>query len=367
MQSDPIPPRTFAAVFPALLGAIAAIVALSSLRDFDPPELARVGAPVTRGPGSVAAPREPPRLLFITLDGVRVDEFADCAWVKNLAKSDCSFPYLWSEIRAGRFEGTGMLVGNARNLSLPGYQTIYSGAAQDATCPDNENCAQVPVQTWLEKIRYARGLPPYEVAVIASWNKMPRAVEKDPGNLYVNAGVVDLMDPTHDREVPPELAALNAEQAKKLPEWENARADRYTFAYARWYLARLRPPVLVMGLLDSDELAHEDRYDAYRAQLRTFDGYIRTLIQDLKNAKLYENTIIVVTTDHGRGSGYFGYAFQGHGPEWYLDHSKYGWAAISVPPAWQSRWAPIRAKLFDHAITQRDIRPVVEGLMIPIR
>jgi hypothetical protein len=361
MRSDRDRLRTVA----AFLGAFAAFLVFSRIPDFRPSELALAEAGSARGPSAFAAPAEPPRLLFITLDGVRVDEFADCALVKRPEHSNCSFPKLWGDIRAGRFEASGMLVGNSRNLSLPGYQTIYSGAAQDATCPDNDDCAQVPVRTWLEKIRYARGIPPHEVAVIASWNKMPRAVEKDPGNLYVNAGVVDMMDPTHDLDVPPELAALSAEQARRLPEWENARADRYTFAYARWYLTRLRPQVLVMGLLDSDELAHADRYDDYRAKLRTFDGYIQTLIQDLKDAKLYENTIVFVTTDHGRGSGYFGYAFRGHGPEWYLEHSKYGWAAISVPAAWRSRWAPIRAKLGDHAITQRDIRPVIEGLMIP--
>lgn len=353
--------------FASFFGAFAASVALVLLPDFAPTDGRAPAAPAVRGPGSVAAPPAPPRLLFITLDGVRVDEFGDCALARNLARANCSFPYLWSEIRAGRFEGSGMLVGNSRNLSLPGYQTIYSGAAQDATCPDNENCAQVPVQTWLEKIRYARGILPYEVAVIASWSKMPRAVEKIQGNLYVNSGVVDMMDPTHDLGVPPELAALNAEQARKLPEWKNARADRYTFAYARWYLTHLRPQVLVIGLLDSDELAHTGSYETYRAQLRTYDGYIRTLVQDLKNTGLYENTIIMVTTDHGRGSGFFGYAFRGHGPEWYLEHSKYGWGAISVPAAWQSRWAPIRANLLDHTLTQRDIRPVVEGLMIPAR
>jgi hypothetical protein len=354
------PSRTVAAFF----GALAAFLVFSRIPDFRPSELA---VATSRTPGAVAAPTEPPRLLFITLDGVRVDEFADCAMAANLAKSDCSFPKLWTEIRAGRFEASGMLVGNSRNLSLPGYQTIYSGAAQETTCPDNQNCAQVPVRTWLEKIRYARGVLPYEVAVIASWNKMPLAVEKDPGNLYVNAGVVDLMDPTRDGEIPKELATENRLQSRDLPDWPNARADRFTFAYARWYLAHLRPQVLVMGLLDSDELAHQDRYDAYREKLRTFDGYIQTLIQDLKDAKLYENMIVFVTTDHGRGSGYFGYAFRGHGPEWYLEHSRYGWAAISVPPALRSRWEPLRAKLLDHAITQRDIRPVIEGLMIPVR
>ena len=88
-----------------------------------------------RGPSAFAAPAEPPRLLFITLDGVRVDEFADCALEKRPESSNCSFPKLWGDIRAGRFEASGMLVGNSRNLSLPGYQTIYSGAARCTRLP----------------------------------------------------------------------------------------------------------------------------------------------------------------------------------------------------------------------------------------
>ncbi|MBS1961890.1 MAG: alkaline phosphatase family protein [Bdellovibrionales bacterium] len=347
----------------------AAVVAFAPIAEEPTPIAFESGESGAREPAALAAPMDAPHLLFITLDGVRPDEFFDCAFVKDLAKSGCSFPNLFAEVRAKRFEVAGMVVGNTRRRSLPGYQSIYSGKNQDATCRDNDDCAQVPTQTWLEHIRYARGLMPYQVASIASWNKMPIAVEKVPGIITVNAGIVDMMDPrSPDLSVPKELELESRWQGEKmyLPRWENARDDRFTFRYAQWYLTTIKPDVLAVGFLNSDELAHEDDFSGYKKQLRTYDGYIKTYLQDLKDSGLYDNTIVFVTTDHGRGSGFFGYAFQGHGPEWYLDHSAVTWAAISVPPRLGAEWASIRKRYERRLLTQLDIRPIVEELMIPL-
>lgn len=349
----------------ALLGACAAVSVLGFLPA--PSPISSFRADDARAPAAAAAPFPAPRLLFITLDGVRPDEFFDCPASKTTGGSQCSFPFLWKEIEAKRFEASPMEVGNSRNLSLPGYQTIYSGAAQDATCIDNERCDRVPVRTWLEKIRAVRGLPRPSVAAIASWNRMPKAVERFPGTIFVNAGPERMTDPTKAGDPVPEELSLASQwqtEAMYLPEWENARADRFTFTYAQWYLAHVKPEILAVGFLDSDELAHLDRYPAYLKKLRTYDGYIRTLIEDLKASGRYENTIVFVTTDHGRGDGYFGYAFKGHGPEWYLAHSHRAWAAISVPDSLRTRWISLKKRLGDSAFNQRDIRPLIEGLML---
>jgi arylsulfatase A-like enzyme len=111
-------------------------------------------------------------------------------------------------------------------------------------------------------------------------------------------------------------------------------------------------------------IGHADRYSDYKKKLQTYDDYIQILVNDLKRLGLYEKTIIFVTTDHGRGSKFIPYAFKGHGPEWYLAHSHNAWATISVPPSMKARFERYQKSMKSH-FNQRDIRPLIEALMIP--
>ncbi len=310
-----------------------------------------------------------PHLLFITLDGVRRDEFMDCHKLtnhENFDTSKCSFPKLWSEVRDGRFHAFAMRVGNKQNLSLPGYQSIYGGKAYDDTCPENTHCDRIPDETWLEELKREFELPKESVASLASWSKMPIAVEKNEGTIFVNAGQTAFADPHHENSVPAALNELNEKMLKDPPSlWENARRDSYTFEYAAWYLENVRPRIMALGLLDSDEWGHLDHYTDYKKQLQTYDSYIENLTARLNQIDEYKNnTIIMVTTDHGRGKGWFGKVFNSHGPGLFLKHSEKTWFAVSVPEQLRGRLETLWKELeLDKKPDQLVIRKLVLGLM----
>lgn len=371
---------------PHIAGAVGVVAGLLAA-NFEPTfrvsrEFAFDAPVAVRSPSSTPDETEitaatPPKLLFITFDGVRPNEVFDCAEEKNLTTSKCSLPFLTGEQRAGRFELYPMVVGNSRNLSLPGYQTIYSGAAQESTCKDNDWCSRVPVKTWLENITIKRRLRWWQTAAIASWSKIAIAFEKNQGTIHVNVGKSAMKDP-RTGAVPYDLDLQSKWQFDpgNNPQWndkpgKSSRYDRFTYLYSQWYLTHVKPDILVMSLLDSDEYGHLDNFTKYKKSLRTYDGYLKNMVADLKYAGTYEDTIIMITTDHGRGKDYFGYAFQGHGTGFGLEHSNQTWIAVSVPPRLKKRWGEVRSQILSNIkarkgfLDQTDIRTAVEGLMLP--
>ena len=81
------------------------------------------------------------------------------------------------------------------------------------------------------------------------------------------------------------------------------RFDGVTTAGALHYLRTRRPRVLYVMLGDSDEWAHERRYDLYLDALWRGDRFLRTLWETVQAMPEYRGrTALLVTTDHGRGS-----------------------------------------------------------------
>lgn len=310
-----------------------------------------------------------PKLLFITVDGVRPDEFNDCE--KLLKRDDydltrCSFPKLWQQVKNHRFDVFNMKVGNSRNLSLPGYQSIYGGKSYDKTCQTNTDCTRIPDETWLEQLKRELKLPQTQVAALASWSLLKLALESVEGTIFTNTGQTDFTDPLTG-VIPPDLAELNEKMRQNPPSlWEHARLDYFTFPYAVWYLKTHHPQVLSVGFLDSDEWGHLKRFSDYKNQLRTYDGYVDEFLKLIDSSPEYGgNTIVMLTTDHGRGRGLFGKAYSGHGPGLFHRHSSQTWFAISVPehlkPKFEKLWEEFH---LDKKPDQHVIRQLVTRLML---
>jgi uncharacterized protein (DUF1501 family) len=81
------------------------------------------------------------------------------------------------------------------------------------------------------------------------------------------------------------------------------RYDQLTFLAAREYLEEHRPRVLFLGLGETDEYAHAGRYDMYLQQANKADRLLSELWHWIQTTPGYkDNTSIIITTDHGRGS-----------------------------------------------------------------
>jgi len=70
------------------------------------------------------------------------------------------------------------------------------------------------------------------------------------------------------------------------------------------YVASATPRLLFVGYGETDEWAHNGRYDLVLQSARAVDGFIRELWTTMQASPAYHGkTTFIITTDHGRGSG----------------------------------------------------------------
>jgi arylsulfatase A-like enzyme len=105
-------------------------------------------------------------------------------------------------------------------------------------------------------------------------------------------------------------------------EKKETRHDALTFEATKEYLKKNNPKVLYLGLGETDEFAHQGRYDLYLHQANSFDKIIAELWHWVQTTPGYkDNTTFIITTDHGRGKksgkwGKHGYFTGGSSQTW---------------------------------------------------
>ncbi|MBI4925008.1 MAG: alkaline phosphatase family protein [Bdellovibrio sp.] len=249
---------------------------------------------------------EQKNVILVTFDGVRWKEvFYGIDSKISGGKSGNIFYYLWADLDlkgitlGNRYLGTEVKVTGPTAVSLPTYQNIMLGRVQ-LSCLKNE-CDRIKEETLPERIKRELNLNPLEVATIASWDAIPRAVEHIEGSTFVNAGIQPITDGTDD----PDLIRLNEAQQKDPPtQWHWARLDKHTMAQALRYLKVHKPRFLFVSLNDTDEWGHLGKYEEYVETLKSYDIWLKELSDTLEQMGEYgKNTTLIVTTDHGRGEG----------------------------------------------------------------
>jgi type I phosphodiesterase/nucleotide pyrophosphatase len=267
-------------------------------------------------------------VVLITLDGVRIeemfgglDEAVARALVKEGRVEDTPLwqrywaptreerrrklmPFLWGTLLAeygsvagDQASGSIVRVTNRHRFSYPGYAEIATGAAHDAEIDSNDN-RRNPFPTVLEIVRRERHLEPRQVATFASWETFRWIVEHEEGATTVNAGLQAYAHPERDVQV------LSDWQFQTRTPWDGTRHDAYTLRFARAHLATFRPRLLWMAFDETDDWAHDGRYDRVLDTLARFDAALADLWGWLQADEQYRGTTtVIVTTDHGRGRG----------------------------------------------------------------
>ena len=193
--------------------------------------------------------------------------------------------------------GSVVHVTNGLYFSYPGYNEILSGRA-DPHIDSNAKRAN-PNLTVLEALQERPDFAG-RVAVFGSWDVFPYVLNQERSGVYVNAG----WQPLEYASPPSRLAELNALSLELPHTWHNVRYDAFTFEGARGYLAERRPRVLYVAFGETDDWAHDGRYDLYLDAAWRTDDYLRRLWEEIESQPAYAGkTSLVLTTDHGRGSG----------------------------------------------------------------
>ena len=269
------------------------------------------------------------RLINLENGGVReVDAIRQRFWADSPQERRVRLmPFFWNVIaKDGQVfgdvnAGSVVRVTNGRNFSYPGYNEILCGFGDEAIDSNaklpNRN---VTVLEWLNRLPNYQG----HIAAFGSWDVFPYILNHERSGIYVNAGWQDLEIFADDRD----KAQWNS-LANSLPRyWSGVRYDAFTFRGAFEYLQAKRPRVLYVALGETDDWAHDGRYDQYLDAAYRSDRYIQQLWEACQQLDDYRGkTTFVITTDHGRGDDRDGW--KSHGDS--VAGSEYIWIAVLGP------------------------------------
>ena len=292
------------------------------------------------------------KLILVTLDGVRCEELfygLDDTVMKHFAnkkkletiptyrkfwadtakeRRETLMPFFWKTLMVKN----GSIIGNEKlgsvvhlknrwRISYPGYSEILTGVTDDKKIRTNSPVYN-PNRTVLESLQQHLGLGFHQVAAFASWNVMRFIVQQTENTIFTNSGFEAYES---SNEI---IRALSRLQFETKTPWDSVRSDGFTFRFAMEHLKSYRPNVLFLALGESDDWAHEKRYDRVLEAIHQADAYLRELWKWIESQKEYAGkTTLIITTDHGRGRTPF--TWQSHNDK--LPGAKNTWIAIASP------------------------------------
>lgn len=278
-----------------------------------------LAAGLLAGPAAQAAEADR-RLVLVTLDGLSWTEVfrgADPersddgvavsekdairqAFVAPAERARALMPFLHEVVAkdgvllGDRDHGSCVAVANDQWFSYPGYNEILTGkpdpAIRSNTYGPNRN---VTVLEWLNRRPGFAG----KVQVAASWRTHRDILNAPKSGVPVNAG---WEDPPRATKAEAAIARLQDDAVRIWPE---VRQDAFTHAYALETLKRQKPKVLYVAYGETDDFAHDGRYDQVLWAAQRADRFIGELWTALQADPAYAGkTTLIVTTDHGRGT-----------------------------------------------------------------
>jgi hypothetical protein len=261
-------------------------------------------------------------------------------------------PFFWTVIaREGQIFGdpsrdSVARVTNGLRFSYPGYNELLAGFPDPRIDSNNRvPNPNVTVLEWLNRQPEFTG----RVAAFGSWELLPWILNEPRSGVVCNGEGAPIAKPSSDRD-----HLINAFSADLPPLWGATRLDAPTGFGALDYFRKHRPRVLYVMLGETDEWAHERRYDLYLDSAWRNDRFIRQLWETAQSLPEYANrTALVLSTDHGRGPD----------AKTWTDHGR------EVPPAeriWMAVMGPGIAPMGPRAgvnVTQSQIAATIAALL----
>jgi hypothetical protein len=267
-------------------------------------------------------------VVLITVDGLRTEEFFGGIDERVLASAENSgieyeseservraayggsspelsrsalMPFLWTELAPNGVvlgdenKGGGVRVTNRELFSAPGYVEILTGEPHHDVV--SNDLIRYPYPSFMDYAKAGLGLGYTDVATIGSWEGFALLSSSRSDSFFTNAGF---------EEVAPEYATermvwLGEIQHDIISLWPEGRSDAVSFGMAVETIQKFKPRVLYIAFGETDDWAHQRRYDRYLDYIHVFDSYVArlwTLLQGLDEYR--DNTTLIITTDHGR-------------------------------------------------------------------
>src|SRR5262249_16619560 len=213
------------------------------------------------------------------------------------------FPFLWGTIATqgqlfgNQNAGSTARVTNPMWSPYPGYNEMAGGAA-DPRIDSNEfgPNPNVTVFEWLNKRPGLAG----KVEIFGTWATFADIFNGARSGLPIRSGasLVDASDRSSRGQLLSELYRTTTRLEGSDP------FDSFLHVALREPRRKDRPGVLFVGYGDTDTWQHVGRYDAFLETAHSFDAFLADLWQQVQSIRKYKDqTTLIVSTDHGRGSG----------------------------------------------------------------
>lgn len=256
-------------------------------------------------------------------------------------------PFFWKTLAPQAAVFSNVKVTNSIHVSYPGYSEILTGRSNDAVIRGNDPIRN-PNETVLEYIRRKLALNKNKVALFASWETFRQIGEHTEGSITINAGYQAVENASTTR-----LDELSRMQFHALTPWDEARHDYFTGEMALEYLRAVKPRVLEVSFDETDDWAHDHRYDRVLDAIAEFDAFLERLWNMVGSMSEYRgSTTLLITSDHGRGATLADWS--DHGAK--IEGAGRVWLAILGPDT----HARMETR---EVVEQRDIAPTILKLM----
>jgi len=219
------------------------------------------------------------------------------------ARRAALFPFLWGTVaKRGQIFGNQTVgsvahVTNGKAFSYPGYNEMSTGFPNDAI--DSNEFGPNPTPTvfeWLNKFDEFRG----RVAIYGTWNVYDNIFNKKRSHLVMQTGWT-LARPAQET---PRDALLRTLFETTTQFDEEDCPNSFLQIPLIDYVKTGRPRVLFVGYGETDNWAHQGRYDLVLDSAHRFDHFVAELWNTMQAMPEYHGTTtFIITTDHGRGSG----------------------------------------------------------------
>ena len=236
-------------------------------------------------------------------------------------------PFLWNVIaKKGQLFGNRDLnnkvnVSNVYSLSYPGYNELFTGTTDISISGNNKKYNKnINVLEYLDSKEGFEG----KIAVFSSWDVFPYILNRNRNELMMNSGYEQVQNDNRNAT----LNMINSVQEKGIGNKTATRYDMLTFSTAKEYIKDHKPRIVVIGLGETDDFAHQKRYDLYLQQANEVDKMVGELWNMVQTTPGYKNnTSFIITTDHGRGNN--SKHWSGHG--FFISGSSQTWLAMIGP------------------------------------
>lgn len=280
--------------------------------------------PISKAESFPVSPKPGSNLIIITLDGFRWQELfmgadaklihdekftPDPATIQSLYWSKDEkerrqklMPFFWTvlaekgQVYGNRNHGNKVNTANIYTFSYPGYNEIFTGNTNwDVSSNDKKINKHKNVLEYLESKEQFKG----KVVAFTSWDVFPYILNEKRSGVMVNSGYEIINDSVSSAQ----LDMINKVQTEAINNRGACRYDQLTFLAAKEYMELNKPRVTYIAFSGTDDYAHQRRYDLYLEYANKVDRMIAELWHWVQTTPGYkDNTTLLVTTDHGRGS-----------------------------------------------------------------